>query len=565
MSTVLASHLGSYAQSVARFQAASAGLYPGPSMPMSLLGDLVTTTDGLNTASLKEAVVLAAGKHRAKDKGNGFGDFLTEIALGLGGGMVVEFLQNFQFDHDDEADDREELVDDAHRCADAIDDTVSISSSAIAEMLNAGAGIIDALSAVLVRRSHVIMQYLAPALVSIGDRVIESTNSSVASTCRDRDDTIERCYELLESRCECVCTVTGPSAPAVPTEPTAPEAPTVPASSTESTPKVICDVEKKEPDKQAPARTQSYIAPANAVAPAVSVSLASPQPYQCAEAIAHVCEASPTQETVPQSAFNAPDVATRDEAGECDWLATDIPQQDIQHQPLDFRTVDCEHVHEDRGYPVTQEPVGVHQCVDVTDDTGIVGTANVSDDMDADTVDVAQGAKIEELAVENGCAGILGGLGIGIAVVGIGAVTAVAAQWIADHADQIDAFLHPDQPAPDQFLQDQPAQEEPAPAPTPMKEEEVKSTPPPLSDGVIAPPEQLSTVAEPTPPAQKVEMMQEQEASAGASESLDSVDSVSPAPQSGGSSTNASTGLTTGSLEGASQGSSSRTRKAGQW
>ena len=205
MSTVLNSHVGEYAQSVGRFQAASAGLYAGPSMPMAMLGELIANADGIDTGQLVMAAQVAVGRHRSRDKGDAFGKFLREITLGLGAGMVVEFIQGFQDDHDKDAEDRENLVHDAERCAEAIDDTVHVSNSAITEILSAAGRIVDLLASVLMRQRNGVMEHLAPAIASIGESIIEATNKNVADTCRDRDTTIERCYEEMENRCECAC------------------------------------------------------------------------------------------------------------------------------------------------------------------------------------------------------------------------------------------------------------------------------------------------------------------------------------------------------------------------
>ena len=215
MSTAVASRLGDYGRAIALFQAATGGAYSGPSMPLGLLQELVGSADGIDTRALVSSVEAAVGVQRAGKGGksgagssgssSGSGawsllrDVIQKLGVELAAGSIFDFLGNIEGLGSADAQQREELVDQAGECASAIDDVVHVSETSIEEILGAAIPLLGTLTS-LVSKIHPLARALVPIIASAGDEIIEHTNGLIAQTCRDRDGTIERCYDAQIGR-----------------------------------------------------------------------------------------------------------------------------------------------------------------------------------------------------------------------------------------------------------------------------------------------------------------------------------------------------------------------------
>ena len=214
MSTMIKSLLGDYSQVVSQFQAASLGGYSGPSTPIDLLGDMVGSVDGINPGELVTHTASAMGARRPLRGGNGLRDFLLGTVLSLAGGAIMDHLRGVQDDFEKERDEADDLVESAQQCSEAIEDVVSVSESAVAELISAVIPLLNILTMLLQR--HPLGKAIVPVVSRIGGDLIDQTNDTISQTCRDRDTAIENCYGEFEKRCTEVCERELPETPPEP-------------------------------------------------------------------------------------------------------------------------------------------------------------------------------------------------------------------------------------------------------------------------------------------------------------------------------------------------------------
>ena len=218
MSTLTKSLLGDYSNAISQFQFACLGNYPGPSMPMNLLGELVGAVDGIAPENLVKNTVAAVGGNRPQGGGAGLAGYLQQDDSEVAQGAMREHLCGVQEDFDIDRQDAAHLTSSAEQCSGAIADVVDVSDTALTELISAVIPLLNILS--MVATKHPLARFIIPILSTIGGRVIEETNHNIASTCRDRDDAIESCYNEFESRCECVCERPMPEECPTPAKPT---------------------------------------------------------------------------------------------------------------------------------------------------------------------------------------------------------------------------------------------------------------------------------------------------------------------------------------------------------
>ncbi|WP_286955500.1 MULTISPECIES: zinc metalloprotease [Corynebacterium] len=443
MSVITSSLVGDYARAVSQFQVASAGSYAGPSMPMDVLHSLISSTEGINPQDLVSSTGAAVGKQgRGSRSGlGGLGGFLLDTALSFAGGVLQGHIRGVQEDHEEQTRDTRQLQESAQECSTAIGDVVDVSDSALTELFSAAIPLLNLLSMVLSK--HPLGKIIVPMISAIGGDLIEKTNQTIASTCRDRDAAIEACYEEFESRCENLSQKPLPQTPPEPDcaaesepapqpKPSSPECPAPPSQET------------------CPPSTQPAQAPDASSAPAPQSAPADPGqcPPQTTPAAAQLSPASPPAPPAPGIDKQAPP-----------WEA----------QPAE--TPPCE--------PQACPPLPVvpSSCEPAVSQTHV--------------------------EVEKSCCGCLGAAGAGIALVGLGILVAAAAECLAAEIPVPEPQPCPDpepQPDPEPCPEPEP---QPQPQPEPEPEPEPKAVPP-AAEGVIAPPPELAEVPEPDPPPKKL-------------------------------------------------------------
>ncbi|APT93199.1 hypothetical protein CPHO_10205 [Corynebacterium phocae] len=494
-------------------------------MSVDMLRKLVGNADGLDTSQLVEASVKAAGKHRTSGPRGGFssfGDFARDFGMELAAGMLSEFLLGFQDDHDQEADDRDELVKNTEKCAQTLDDVVHISGTAIAEILHATARMLDFLTGLLLRSHHPLMRTITPAIVAVGDKLIEDAHNWIAEQCRDRDTLIEICFEELEKCCEAACAAPEPKAtpkigecvpPEDPPEKVEPELPTTP----QECPKQPPEVKEPEPaPKQCPPGVQPpgkpLVPPTQPVEPQQPVEPAAPttpqgvcpphqqpvQPDTAQPCPPDAVETSPAGTNPAQNppAQNPPaqDPACSGPTGKpaCPAPGVDGGEPEPTKPQQKPTPVEC-----GEDSPATEEPKCNHE--QTPDGTGQIEPPGTE----------AQGAAAQACTVECSCVGLLGAAGAGIVLIGLGVLIAGALECLAEMPIDLSQL--------------------PIDCETGAPEVEVPQPEPPV---VPQQPVDLSQVPEPEPPAEKVAMMAGQNVSpqAGQAEHLAANGQADPKP-----------------------------------
>lgn len=529
------SKLAEFQTTVAEFQAASAGQYAGPSTPFELIWDRIQATDGLESYKLVEEVEAAVGPTREErdSRGSGkkgkdnagligiAGGLLKDLLLGtitsFGGGMIADRIRKLLDDDEEDDDQCSALIEDSRKCADTIDDICSTSDSAMSSILESSTGFLSLLTEVL-RRTPQGM--LVTGVLMAGNYLIENTNDQVVGTCQDRDDFLDKCYEELLKKCDCICDRPLPEEPPETGNCPAPEPPAgeygcepppkevepcpepEPAPEPEPQPEPQPEPEKKNPNETKPVETMPVENP-----PAQNQPAENPKPQQ---------PSNPTP-TQPVETPNVPKDTDKDKGidkgkdkAECEKPKCP-PEEKQQQEPK-------------------PEPKPVESCEPEPADDCI-------DEPEEPTVP-AEPTEEEKCGVEEStsCSGLLGLVGAGVAILGIGALMF----FVAEH---LEIFGETPEPAPE------PEQEpEPAPEPTPEPEEP--------KGGVKPPPEDLSKVPEPTPPPKKVQAV------SGAADIV--VESSAPAQEYAGSAAGSAAGSSAASSVDSSS-SSSPARKAGAW
>ena len=508
MSSMAAGKLADYHAAVAQFQAASLGAYPGPSTPFDFLQQKIGAVDGLNPQELITGTKAAVGPVTADARGGktttggrGIGGFFLEMATGVlgsfGGGALLGFFDKLATD--DEEDDQQcrNLVKDSEQCAETIEDICTTSDTAMSEILEPATHLISILTQ-FIRRTP--MGSLASAAVSVAGNLIEDTNEQIIGTCQDRDDSVEKCYEEFLRRCD---GISERPLPCEPPETTECPLPVQPAG------EHTCEPPPKEvepcPEEPAPKDTKP-----------VGTKPVDTKPVETAPGETKPIETKPVEskpapetpkpqpETPPSKTPNAP------ESKDCDK-----PKQKPEPKP------------EPKPKPKACPPPEP-ECVEEPTKPAQPSTPPEP------TVPAEPPASEEPCVPEDSCepstscCGILGLLGVGVAIVGLGAL-----MWgIAECLENIGDTPEPE-PEP-----------EPEPKPKPQ-------------------PEDLSKVPEPTPPPKKLSAV-----SGAADVHVDNVPSAQanaqPAPQPTPQQTQEPQASSAGSAA-AQSTPSSPARKAGAW
>ena len=514
MSTLTKSLLGDYSNAISQFQFACLGSYPGPSMPMNLLGELVGAVDGIAPENLVKNTVTAVGGNRPKGGGAGLAGYLQQDDSEVAQGAMREHLCGVQEDFDIDRQDAAHLTSSAEQCSGAIADVVDVSDTALTELISAVIPLLNILS--MVATKHPLARFIIPILSTIGGRVIEETNHNIASTCRDRDDAIESCYNEFESRCECVCERPMPEEcprPAKPADGACPapveQCPDTPAP-TKPTPKEECPPPPSQPTE--PAQVECPPEPTPPSPPPVPprecpepeperTSTPSPEPSAKTEVHTEITAehglGCHCQECIEQSFTERPSQSQREVEITRPAQAEIIPPQEPPEQPqqVEEPCPEPEPQPEPKPKPdLDTEPASESGASEET--LCPESTAESTEECVETTQTSSEGC-----GIESSCSGSLGMVGAGIALVGVGLIVEGAAQCleIMSEADCPVQEPEPD-PVPEAELEPEP---DPCPEPNPEPEPEPK--PEPIGDdGVMTPPPELSQVEEPTPPPEKV-------------------------------------------------------------
>ncbi|MCG7447794.1 hypothetical protein MHK11_05830 [Corynebacterium aurimucosum] len=481
-------------------------------MPMNLLGELVGAVDGIAPENLVKNTVTAVGGNRPKGGGAGLAGYLQQDDSEVAQGAMREHLCGVQEDFDIDRQDAAHLTSSAEQCSGAIADVVDVSDTALTELISAVIPLLNILS--MVATKHPLARFIIPILSTIGGRVIEETNHNIASTCRDRDDAIESCYNEFESRCECVCERPIPEQCPTPAKPADGACP-APVEQCPDTPAPTKPMPKEEcPPSQPtePAQVECPPEPTPPSPPPVPPRecpepeperTSTPNPEPSAKPEVHTETTAEhglgchCQECTEQSFTERPSQSQREVEITRPAQAEIIPPQEPPEQP--------QQVEEPCPEPEPQPEPKPKPDLDTepASESG-AGEETLCPESTAESteecVETTQTSS-EGCGIESSCSGSLGMVGAGIALVGVGLIVEGAAQCleIMSEADCPVQEPEPD-PVPEAELEP-----EPDPCPEPKPEPEPEPKPEPIGDdGVMTPPPELSQVEEPTPPPEKV-------------------------------------------------------------
>lgn len=454
-------------RAVRDLQAASRGTYAGPAVPEQSLQTALSSTDGLDTGALMTHVRSAVGDTQVGQLRNRLLPlvlrFLGQAASGAIGGLLSDVATDW-FDRRNES---EQLADEAGEATEVVDQVVEDSDAALNAVLIRATQLLD----VLLKYLGTVDPHEHPeqfmAAVRNAATVIDSTGEMITGTCEERDSIISECYDHLLDRGQAICQQPCAELPpeVAECEPTAPPAdggvPTSPATSpppvTEGTPPEKAPTpkpgsppepetppEKKpepEPDPE-PEPTPEDCPPAPedcAPEPAPAPSPAPvPEPTDCPPQDAP--EPLPQPAPIPEPA-PVPDPGTTPAATSPGGTPPPAPEP----EPVPGPTIESDPTPE-------PEPVPGPEAVDCLPEEG------AGEECPPSTSEC--------------CSGVLGLLGVGVAILGIGLLI-----------ECLEDMETPPAEAPEQ----EPIPE-PEPEPAPAVEPEID----------------LSTVPEPDPPPKKL-------------------------------------------------------------
>lgn len=205
-----------YGEAVAELHDAAQGRYAGPTVPAADLERVADGLAGLNTPEIARHMGLAVG---STDTGGlskgwlgGLLQLLKHLAFGLIGETVAEGIRGWWRSRDE----AKNLDADAGQAAGALDDIARTSETAMMEILSALSQSVTALSTHL----RCIDPHASPEHREAFDSALGSATSlvdqaaqSVTQLCRERDEAVRECVAELERRAMSMCGEAPPSAP----------------------------------------------------------------------------------------------------------------------------------------------------------------------------------------------------------------------------------------------------------------------------------------------------------------------------------------------------------------
>lgn len=440
-----------YGSAVRGLLGASRGSYHGPAVPEPTLQSALGSIAGLDTAALVGHARAASGDSDTGALRNRFLPILLRILARTASGAIGGLLADLAADWFDRRQEASELEEDATGAADAVDEIVEDSDTAVGAILTRTAHLLD----MLVQHLRTIDPAEHPEEFGRGVRsaagIIDSAAMMITGTCSERDTAIGQCYDQLLDKGRGIC-----GQPHVELPPEVAEcAPQPPGGGT--APQAL---PQPEPQKTDPAPEPE---PAPAPKPKPTTDPA-PEPTDCPpEEPAPAPKPKPTPEPAPEledcppeESAPAPDPGTtpaaREPVEQPDPFPTPQPESD---PPVEECPPDSEPSPEPSP-PPTAEPEAPEPSPQAADC----------------------------------CCGILGALGVGVALL---AVTA-----LIECAETPPAETPVPEPEPAPEPQPEPAPQ-PEPEPKPDLSEVPEPEPPPKKLSHTAPAQAADPVAEPAP------------------------------------------------------------------
>lgn len=221
-----------YGRAVSDLHAASAGLYSGPAITQEALAKAAGTTKGLRTDALRNTAQAMVGGSSTAFVTDKFWGSLIKILAQIATSFIASGLLSLAERWLGGSDDADNIQVQSHQASDAIDCVDQEASTNIATVISQLTTMIGQLVATLAGIDKKENPEAFAECVSAGAQAIDSAGKTIKQTCESRDKSIEQCFSTLTHRTEEKCSVQDPPPPPACTGGASGEAP-VPAPATQ--------------------------------------------------------------------------------------------------------------------------------------------------------------------------------------------------------------------------------------------------------------------------------------------------------------------------------------------
>ncbi|CAB0633063.1 hypothetical protein FRC0316_00512 [Corynebacterium diphtheriae] len=221
-----------YGRAVWDLHAASAGLYSGPAITQEALAKAAGTTKGLRTDALRNTAQAMVGGSSTAFVTDKFWGSLIKILAQIATSFIASGLLSLAERWLGGSDDADNIQVQSHQASDAIDCVDQEASTNIATVISQLTTMIGQLVATLAGIDKKENPEAFAECVSAGAQAIDSAGKTIKQTCESRDKSIEQCFSTLTHRTEEKCSVQDPPPPPACTGGASGEAP-VPAPATQ--------------------------------------------------------------------------------------------------------------------------------------------------------------------------------------------------------------------------------------------------------------------------------------------------------------------------------------------
>ncbi|AEX76005.1 hypothetical protein ACQXZZ_08135 [Corynebacterium diphtheriae] len=202
-----------YGRAVSDLHAASAGLYSGPAITQEALAKAAGTTKGLRTDALRNTAQAMVGGSSTSFVTDKFWGSLIKILAQIATSFIASGLFSLAERWLGGSDDADNIQMQSHQASDAIDCVDQEASTNIATVISQLTAMIGQLVATLAGIDKKENPEAFAECVSAGAQAIDSAGKTIKQTCENRDKAIEQCFSTLTHRTEEKCSVQDPPPP----------------------------------------------------------------------------------------------------------------------------------------------------------------------------------------------------------------------------------------------------------------------------------------------------------------------------------------------------------------
>lgn len=202
-----------YGRAVSDLHAASAGLYSGPAITQEALAKAAGTTKGLRTDALRNTAQAMVGGSSTSFVTDKFWGSLIKILAQIATSFIASGLLSLAERWLGGSDDADNIQVQSHQASDAIDCVDQEASTNIATVISQLTTMIGQLVATLAGIDKKENPEAFAECVSAGAQAIDSAGKTIKQTCESRDKAIEQCFSTLTHRTEEKCSVQDPPPP----------------------------------------------------------------------------------------------------------------------------------------------------------------------------------------------------------------------------------------------------------------------------------------------------------------------------------------------------------------